>query len=230
MTPTIKEFIRITAEPEKLMWFDIGHAPDTSYDFTVDGEFLTHLPYQRMAVCGFDAQKHKFMLYLLASANSVTVAGYVLWLNGKYEPIDPFAYIDTDEGVRLMPPNDPDRPLKKEDCMAAMSIIGYMLDSLDTGGLAYQPTIKTNSITNKRLIAKGKSALIYDWRTVVIKPKPPEDDALGGTHASPRQHERRGHWRVTSNGRKVWVRNCTVGNASKGTVFHDYRVTSEKQQ
>ncbi len=227
MTPLIKELVAIADDPERMMWFDIGHAPDASFDFQVDGEHLTHLPFQRMAVCGLDAKKRKFMLYLIAGTGNVSVAGFVLCSNSKFEPIDPFAYVDTPEGVRLLPPDKPDRPLKPDDCMAVMSVVGYMLDSLDDGGTVYQPAVKANSPTNKRRIANGKPALIYDWRTVVIEPKQTKSESLGGTHASPRQHDRRGHWRVTSTGRKVWVRNCTVGDASKGTVFHDYKVVTK---
>lgn len=235
MTPIIKEFVAITDKPDQMMWFDIGHAPDATFDFMVDGEHLTHLPFQRMAVCGLDADGHKFMLYLIAGTGSVSVAGCVLWTNAKFEPIHPFAYVDTPDGVRLLPPTEGmkmpirgsgERKMKKDDCMSAMAIVGYMLDSLDAGGTGYQPTAKANSPTNKRRIASGKPALIYDWRTVVIEPKAVKNDQLGGTHASPRQHERRGHWRVTASGRKVWVRNCKVGNAANGTVFHDYKVST----
>ena len=237
MTPLIKEFVALVDDPEQLMWFDIGHAPDTTFDFTVDGEHLTHLPFQRMAVCGVDADGRKFMLHLIAGTGSVAVAGFVLLVNSKYEAISPFAYVDTPDGVRLLPPTEgmqvpmPTKhgmygtnALKKNDCMASMAIVGYMLDSLDAGGTAYKPTVKANSPTNKRRIANGKPALIYDWRTVVVDPRHAKSGSLGGVHASPRLHDRRGHWRVLPSGRKTWVRNCKVGNAANGTVFHDYKV------
>lgn len=226
MTPLIKEFVRLADDADNRMWFDIGQTPDSTFDFQVDGEHLTHLPFQRMAVCGLDAGGHKFLLYLMAGTGSVAVAGFVLWTNKKLEPINPFAYVDTPEGVRLMPPENAEHKLKKEDCVAAMAIVGYMLDSLDSGGTAYQPTVKANSPTNQRRIANGKPALIYDWRTVVVEPRQVKSDPMGGTHASPRLHDRRGHWRVLPSGRKTWVRNCKVGNASNGTVFHDYKVAA----
>lgn len=47
----------------------------------------------------------------------------------------------------------------------------------------------------------------------------------GGTHASPRQHERRGHWRTYRSGKRVWVKNCVVGDPSLGHVKHAYVVT-----
>lgn len=47
---------------------------------------------------------------------------------------------------------------------------------------------------------------------------------LGGTHASPRWHIRRGHWRTLANGRRVFVRECEVGDQSRGAVMKDYRL------
>ncbi|MBE9606267.1 hypothetical protein IAI18_15485 [Acetobacteraceae bacterium H6797] len=46
----------------------------------------------------------------------------------------------------------------------------------------------------------------------------------GGTHASPRWHIRRGHWRQLGDGRRVFVRECQVGDASCGGVVKDYQV------
>lgn len=47
---------------------------------------------------------------------------------------------------------------------------------------------------------------------------------LGGSHASPRWHLRRGHWRQLADGRRVFVRECAVGDASRGGVVKDYHV------
>jgi hypothetical protein len=64
-----------------------------------------------------------------------------------------------------------------------------------------------------------------EYRTVIIEPiKPAKREHLGGTHASPRQHDRRGHMRRLPGGRQVWVKPCRVGDAALGTVFHDYEV------
>ena len=49
-------------------------------------------------------------------------------------------------------------------------------------------------------------------------------DARGGTHASPRWHIRRGHWRTLSDGKRVFVRECEVGDQARGGVVKDYRV------
>ena len=57
-----------------------------------------------------------------------------------------------------------------------------------------------------------------------IEPSKPKNDPQGGTHASPRWHERRGHWRTMKSGKKVWVKNCEVGDKTLGAVFHDYKI------
>lgn len=49
-------------------------------------------------------------------------------------------------------------------------------------------------------------------------------DGQGGSHASPRWHIRRGHWRQLADGRRVFVRECAVGDASRGGVVKDYHV------
>lgn len=48
----------------------------------------------------------------------------------------------------------------------------------------------------------------------------------GGAHASPRWHIRRGHWRTLSNGRRVFVRECAVGDSTVGGVLKDYEVAA----
>lgn len=47
---------------------------------------------------------------------------------------------------------------------------------------------------------------------------------LGGTHASPRWHIRRGHWRQLADGRRVFVSECQVGDPGRGGVVKDYIV------
>jgi hypothetical protein len=49
-----------------------------------------------------------------------------------------------------------------------------------------------------------------------------QGDSLGGTHASPRLHLRRGHIRHCYTGQYVWVRPTTVGNKRLGIIFKDY--------
>ena len=53
------------------------------------------------------------------------------------------------------------------------------------------------------------------WRVAESAPVDSAADRAAGTHASPRPHERRGHWRRVATGtsaeRLVWVRAAAVG-------------------
>ncbi len=51
---------------------------------------------------------------------------------------------------------------------------------------------------------------------------------LVGTHASPRWHIRRGHFRQLPDGRRIFVRECEVGDIARGGVIKDYRVAAGK--
>ena len=34
----------------------------------------------------------------------------------------------------------------------------------------------------------------------------------------------RRRWRTTASGKRVWVRDCKVGDPSRGLVFKDYKI------
>jgi hypothetical protein len=64
----------------------------------------------------------------------------------------------------------------------------------------------------------------WTWHQVEIVPERlvRSTAAQGGTHASPRWHVRRGHWRQLADGRRVFVRACEVGDPERGGVLKDY--------
>ena len=57
-------------------------------------------------------------------------------------------------------------------------------------------------------------------------PKPAT--AKGGTHASPRPHDRRGHPRHLKSGRTVWVRDCKINallpHLTRGRDFYEVKL------
>lgn len=85
---------------------------------------------------------------------------------------------------------------------------------------------KPPKFANRQRIAKKKPPLVT-YKTLVIQ-APGEscsdNEPQGGTHASPRQHLRRGHIRRLADGRTVWVNSCVVGKAENGAVIKDYAV------
>lgn len=56
------------------------------------------------------------------------------------------------------------------------------------------------------------------------------NDERGGSHASPRFHVRRGHIRRLPDGRRTWVKQCSVGDVSNGRIDKDYRVKVRSQE
>jgi hypothetical protein len=64
----------------------------------------------------------------------------------------------------------------------------------------------------------------WTWHQVEIVPERLVRSSLpqGGSHASPRWHVRRGHWRQLADGRRVFVRACEVGDPDQGGILKDY--------
>ena len=83
------------------------------------------------------------------------------------------------------------------------------------------PTV--DNFINKKRLERNKPP-IYTWRTLIVSGKKIDKEDHGGTHASPRFHERRGHHRRLPNGKTVWVKSCKVGDPARGAVFKDYKV------
>lgn len=67
----------------------------------------------------------------------------------------------------------------------------------------------------------------WNWKLVDIDLDriPKEARECGGTHASPRWHIRRGHWRTLLDGRRVFVQPCEVGDRARGGIVKDYTVS-----
>jgi hypothetical protein len=76
---------------------------------------------------------------------------------------------------------------------------------------------------NKMRRARGKAPL-FTYKTLVIGKKKRKSQHLGGTHASPRSHLRRGHYRTSPKGVRYWVQPCMVKGETDGFVHKDYVV------
>ena len=70
----------------------------------------------------------------------------------------------------------------------------------------------------------------WTWHQVAIDPARlrAASEPLGGSHASPRWHLRRGHWRQLPDGRRIFVRQCEVGDPARGGVVKDYAVEARR--
>lgn len=79
---------------------------------------------------------------------------------------------------------------------------------------------------NRKRLKRGQVPL-FTYKTLVIGKKKRKSRHLGGTHASPRSHLRRGYYRTSRKGVRHWVQPCMVKGETDGFVHKDYIVEGE---
>ena len=108
----------------------------------------------------------------------------------------------------------------------ASGLTGLVWRSL--GLLAHGTTVEPQSFPQTRrpkLARRGVSGWIYHVALIDLsRIKAEVREQPAGTHASPRWHIRRGHWRSLSGGRRIFIRECEVGDPARGGVLKDYAV------
>jgi hypothetical protein len=216
MTPLIQKAAALHPNAEMFMWFDVDKL-DKWPGGKVNWDIVSKLPYEKTAIVGKDESGEPFSLWLIQGQDSVTVSGVVI--NTKHY-IYPFAYLCEEDGIKYTTHGNVQKkdvePIFRTACVSLIKL-------QDSVSKSYKP-IAQNSLINRKRKAKGKPAILFDWHTVEIGPKEIKKEHQGGTHASPRLHDRRGHWRKHPSGKSIWVKSCKVGDASKGVVFKDYKV------
>ena len=223
-TPLIREGMSLMLDgkldPVDFMWFDIS--TDKSPD--VGSGILTESrpPFDRCVVM-YRSKVNDSMMCVFGDdpSKGVIASAWMGPVGKKPTSIPPMVYVVKD-GIINYGASDPEIPISEPEAKAVLSLIALWYRMLASSQTAYRPEVAP-TFTNRRKIAQGKK-LSYDWHTVVIEPQQPKSASMGGTHASPRLHDRRGHLRKYKSGKTGWVKNCKVGNASLGTVFHDYEV------
>lgn len=221
MTPLVKEMVALDPEVAlSCIWFDLGTLP--RYTFAWSELPGNRLPFEKCAIVGRDGKGDKFLVWAAQGDESTILLFACAMMPDHWTRTPVFAVVMAEGGCHIGEVEG-EEEITKDQAAPIVGVLAEFLKGANPTG--YRATEKAGSITNKRRAAKGRPPLIYDWHTVVIEQPTPKGECLGGTHASPRQHERRGHWRTCANGKRVWVRNCTVGDASRGTVFKDYKVS-----
>ena len=187
------------------------HQPPFDRCFVVwKGKTKTHASYEvLMLVAGNDPD------------DGITVSMWKGQTGTRLRPIPAMFYFIEGDQIRYGAVND-DEPVDKELAELMLAQVGVWYGLMDRRIEAYVPTVR-DTFTNRRKMQQGK-APTYDWTTVYIEPAKPRSASKGGTHASPRLHDRRGHLRRLTTGKNVWVKACKVGDASKGAIFHDYKI------
>lgn len=232
-TPMIRETMKWMAEadldPVQFNWFDISGTIQDSTHVNVDPLMTYRPPFdQCFVVWRGPTKSHDQYETLMIVKGQDPLEGIVVtaWKGAAgHMPmaIPPMVYLVDGDLLRWGPVDD-DQPIDKELAEVVLGMLGAWYSALDNRTNAYLPSVR-DTFTNRRKIAAGKLPS-YEWRTVVIEPKQARRESLGGTHASPRLHDRRGHLRRLRNGKNVWVKACKVGKAELGAVFHDYEVVA----
>jgi hypothetical protein len=248
MTPLINEFVADiyresggNLDPADLMWFDANETIQETCDLTF--EALTNpLPFQRTAFVFVTKVEPIYkVMVVLGDKTTIKIDGVVCFswvkdpetnytrhLQDFYYSLEDgeikVTYFKTDgKRLNVIPPDKIDDKVRETN-KTTMATIAMFLDSLNKGTQYFVPTKRANHIKRLR---QGKTPM-FDWRTVVIEPSKPKHEHQGGTHASPRLHDRRGHWRhIKKSDKRIWVKDCKVGDPSKGVVFHDYKMKGE---
>ena len=216
MTPLVCEMASLDLDGAvNYHWFDISEKPDTLQGVYDPVTLSAPLPFEKVAIVCQEPNKLKLLLTVeeigsLEEVENVRSVGALAIQKGKIKVREPFTY--TVQGSEVKISND------ETLCTHMLYLINEFLASLNQGKVQAH-TVK------RRLVTKGKSTRpvpMYDWTTIEIEPPKPKSAPQGGTHASPRQHDRRGHFRTLKSGKKVWVRQTVVGDPTKGRRFADY--------
>ena len=218
MTPLIQKLVPLTRNAEQFHWFDIG---EMSPDLTViDGSdpIASRLAFPQCAFAYTEDGDPGVLLMTQLNETSIHVSGLASH-RGQWFEVRPITIIyDAAAGY-----SGEGKGVTSEQLRVALVNVAYCARLLDQGASAFAIDAQRCHINTCRA-KKGKGPLKFTWHTVTIGPRPEPQGSKGGTHASPRLHDRRGHWRTTASGKRVWVRDCKVGDPSRGLVFKDYKI------
>ena len=218
MTPLIQKLVPLTRSAERYHWFDIG---EMSNDVTtIDGSdpIASRLAFPQCAFAYTEDGDPGVLLMTQLNETSIHVSGLASH-RGQWFEVRPITIIyDAAAGY-----SGEGKGVTSEQLRVALVNVAYCARLLDQGASAFAIDAQRCHINTCRA-KKGKGPLKFAWHTVTIAPRPGPNEQKGGTHTSPRLHDRRGHWRNYASGKKGWVKECKVGSPSKGIVFKDYKI------
>jgi hypothetical protein len=220
-------------------WFDLGTlSEDREFSHEeIIALVLQPLPFDKCAIAGIDPDN--FVFVVLVTKGTGDEFGDAILIEPKVQqaPLDKKGYafpafwvrpsLSDAQGMdlRFVEPkyNQDDEAIGASRISAmVLALLMEIVHKENTEYKAYTAKPKSN---NAKRIRQGKKPM-FDWHTVVIEPPRQKLPDQGGTHASPRLHDVRGHW-VTRGGKKYWRKAHQRGDASKGVVFHDYKLKGE---
>ena len=242
MTPNVQKAVLMYPErAAEYHWFDLGMLPEDrefSHEEIVS-QLLKPMPFDMCAIAGVDTDGFAFAVLVTKGKTTehedalfieTTVEQEIL--NGRGHTWPAFwirpSQLSPNDGVDLMfvdPKNNTDEQALQASRLSGM-VVGLMMEQVHRENHSYPVYTATANTNNAKRIRQGKKPM-FDWHTVLIEPPRQKMPDQGGTHATPRLHDVRGHW-VNRNGKRYWRKAHQRGDASLGVVFHDYKI-KEKQ-
>lgn len=92
------------------------------------------------------------------------------------------------------------------------------------------PTPREIEVNQKKLRKNTSPVIEFRLISITGKEQPKISSTTHETHASPRQHWRRGHWRAYKSGKRAWVEPMLVGDEANGKIIKDYAVGNYKEK
>lgn len=241
MTPLITKAVTFFPDiAADYRWFDVGDVDNgllTEHDENMHW-IRQPLPFPKCAIAGIDMDGQTYALLvsqedgmlLIKGANTIAAFNNLRVQKDAAFRINPLEEF-VDDGITIhfvdkrVYGHEPSLKHAQSNAVISIVMIATFLRNLDNQKIStvYTPIPSKNH--EKRL--RQKKLPMFDWHTVVIEPRKQKNESLGGTHASPRLHEVRGHWVVRGN-KRFWRKPHKRGDASKGVVFHDYKLKGEK--
>lgn len=191
-------------------------------------EFQLRLPHERVILEVRDGRKFQSLLVFCQQRGPDVEGFLVLKALEKKQWIQPIVRVlMCHNGELHIDRNVPDCPDEQSARIYTQIVMGILVGAINV--LTQQPEIQNASVPlsqRRKFERAGVSGWI--WHTVKIDPAKlrARGPDLGGTHSTPRWHIRRGHWRTITDGRRVFVRECEVGDKSRGGVVKDYEVAA----
>ena len=243
VTPLIAEMAALVPEQAaEMMWFDmhsLWNSVREDYDHTLAIEGIQeNLPFPFCGVVFFDEYDNKVLVAAKEGEHPEKPGKRGLIIDalskgrGVVNKYAPFFADPHEEGIEsgisiffAGKEHYKDERLKQA-ANASLVAISFWLKSMEKLSM---PIYKAQSKKNQaKRIRQGKKPL-FEWTTVVLEPRHSSSESLGGTHATPRLHDVRGHW-VVRNNKRFWRKPHKRGDASKGVIFKDYQIKGQEQR
>lgn len=140
------------------------------------------------------------------------------WFTGS------ICFIDVSDLTYMTPDENPE----EEWHTSCLKLVSSFLSAVNCTNVKRVES-KPPAALNKARIRRGKQPLFSTWTLSISIPRERRDSvALGGSHASPRVHLRRGHPREYRPGLWTWVQPCAVGAKENGMIHKDYKAVVSK--